>query len=183
MSLWKLIVLGIIIGSNNLAVAFGIGALKVRSYWLRIILVFGFFEFVIPLVGIFIGKQFHDFISNYAHYVGGSILFMLGVYILLKNLIETKKTNDLTDKIMSWTGLLSLALGLSFDNLIVGFSLGLKEVNPLKIASVISICSMLFAYIGLRVGSYLSSIHQQKTEIASSVLLILLALAVFFKLM
>lgn len=181
MTLWKLLVLGIVIGSNNLAVAFSIGALKVKSYWLRIILVFGFFEFVIPLVGVFIGKQFYKFISNYAHFVGGTILMLLGAYILIKNWKKTSQQSDLASKIVTWTGLFSLALGLSIDNLIVGFSIGLKEVNPLKVASIISICSMLFAFIGLKVGAYLSAIHQKKTEIASSIILILLGIGVLFE--
>lgn len=181
MTLWKLVILGVIVGSNNLAVAFGIGALKVRSYWLRIILVFGFFEFVIPLLGVFIGKQFHEFISDYAAHIGGGILIILGGYILIKSLTSKQSTQNLSDKVISWTGLISLALGLSIDNLIVGFSIGLKEVNPLKVASIISICSMLFAFIGLKVGAYLSAIHQKKTEIASSILLILLGLAVLLE--
>ena len=86
MEIWKLLILGLVIGSNNLAVAFALGAMDTRPFWLRIIITFGVFEFVIPLVGILIGQHLSTFITNYASYVGGGILLIFGAYMVYKSI-------------------------------------------------------------------------------------------------
>lgn len=183
MEVWKLFLLGAVIGSNNLAVAFSLGALPTRSYWLRIIVIFGVFEFVIPLVGIFIGQQFSQIIADYASYVGGGILLVFGVFMVYKSFNSSLEDEEyLLKKVVSWTGVFSLAAGLSLDNLIVGFSIGLQNFSPLTTASVIAISSVVFTFIGLNTGKYLKDRFKKSTDLFSAVLLILLGIATLFEL-
>lgn len=181
MDVWKLVLLGIVIGSNNLAVAFGLGALNIRSYWWRIIVVFGLFEFFIPLVGVFIGRQFSSLIADYASIVGGTLLVLFGLFIFYKTLRSSKKEEkNLMDRITSWTGIISLSAGLSLDNLIVGFSIGLQNVHPLTVATVIAFSSVLFTLIGLNFGKYLKAQFRTWTDLTAATLLVVLGVATWF---
>lgn len=180
MEIWKLIILGVVIGSNNLAVAFALGALQIRSYWWRIVLIFGLFEFFIPLVGVFIGRQFSQFIADYASYIGGSLLIVLGIIMSYKSYTKASENEAyLLRKITTWTGIISLSAGLSLDNLIVGFSIGLKDFHPITAASVIAGSSIIFTLFGLNVGSYLHKKFRTWTDIGTALLLILIGIATF----
>lgn len=183
METWKLFVLGAVIGSNNLAVAFALGTLQLRSYWWRIILTFGVFEFIIPLLGIFIGQQFSNYIADYASYVGGGLLLLFGCILFYKSFTSSEETGAiLLQKVVTWTGLISLSLGLSLDNLIVGFSIGLQNFHPLTTATVIAVSSILFTIIGLNFGKFLSVKFRLWTERMAALLLIFLGNATFFSL-
>ena len=137
MEVWKLFILGIVIGSNNLAVAFALGAMDTRPFWLRITVVFGIFEFVIPLIGILIGQQVSRHIASYVSYIGGGILLIFGLFMIYKSFKSYKKEeSNLLEKVTSWLGIISLSAGLSIDNLIVGFSMELQQyLNRYRILS------------------------------------------------
>lgn len=182
MEVWKLFLLGIVIGSNNLAVAFTLGALNVRYFWWRIIFIFGVFEFVIPLIGVFIGQQFASYIVEYASYVGGSLLLIFGIFMVYKSFNSSLENEGyLLRKVTSWTGIISLAAGLSLDNLIVGFSIGLQNFHPVTTASVIAVSSVVFTFIGLNTGKYLKDRFKKSTDLFSALLLILLGVATLFE--
>ena len=174
-----LILLGVIIGSNNLAVSFALGALKTKKYHLRIVVIFGIFEFFIPLLGLIIGTFFKDFIDDYATLIGTIILIALGAFTIGNAFIKKSDTQALTQKIASYKGLISLAFGLSLDDLMVGFSLGLRDVNPFLLAGVIASFSSLFAFTGLKVGKFLDQKSQLFTKVGAGALLIMLGIATY----
>jgi len=78
--------------------------------------------------------------------------------------------------VTSWWGLITLSAGLSADNLVLGFSLGLEGVKPLALAFTIMLCSVLFAWVGLMLGQRIQRNYEREGAALSGVLLILLAL-------
>ena len=145
----QLMVLGLVIGSNNLAAALALGALGQSSKKWRINSTFGLFEFVIPLIG----QQLSHVVSSYVEPLAITILAGLGFWILISALRSTTIDQQLGHRLTSWTRLFLLAAGLSLDNLIVGFGLGLREAAPLKLASCIVAFSVVFPWLGLKLGS------------------------------
>lgn len=176
MDMLDLILLGVVIASNNLAFAFGLGALGTSKYHLRIVLIFTIIEFIIPLMGLLIGQYIGSFIDNYADLIGSVILVGLGIYTIVSSFKSNKKTNESLEYITSVKGLLLIALGLSTDNLLVGFSLGLGDVNPLKLAFFIAFFSMVFTFVGLKSGKYIKSTFGKYVQIFAGVLLIILGM-------
>lgn len=168
------------IASNNLAISLAMGTFTPKKEHLKIVLVFGVFEFVIPLAGVLIGQQLANFIQQYASIFGSIILTLLGCYIIVKSLINNGDISKIKDKILNLKGLIVLAMGLSIDNLIVGFGLGLKDVNPILFAAVISLSSMIFSLLGLKLGKYFSNRFRVITEVLSGILLICLGIATYF---
>ncbi len=68
-----------------------------------------------------------------------------------------------------------LAGGLSIDNLIVGFSLGLGSIEPLALASTIALFSVAFTWIGLEMGARAQKSYERFAKIAAGLLLLALA--------
>lgn len=175
-----LILLGIVIASNNLSFSLGLGALGTSQYHLRIVLIFTLVEFTVPLVGLFIGRFLRSFIADYADLGGSIILVGLGVYTIYASLKSKEQKEEILSRLTSVKGLFLIALGLSLDNLLVGFSLGLGEVNPLKLASFIAFFSMVFTFIGLKIGKYVKNALGRYVELFAGIVLIALGVINYF---
>lgn len=174
----ELLVLGAIIGSNNLATALAIGSLgTVERRW-RVVIVFAVFEFFIPLVGLWIGQRASQSVADYVSWLGPTILGALGAWIVFSALREADDTVGLAQKVTSWRGLTALAAALSIDNLIIGFSLGLGEIEPLRLALVIGGFAIVFAWTGMAVGNRAQARHRKLTKVATGLMLIALGAAV-----
>ncbi|MFO7745412.1 MAG: manganese efflux pump [Psychroflexus sp.] len=171
----ELILLAIVIASNNLSFSFGLGALNTKTYHLRIVFIFTIVEFTIPLVGLFIGQLVSSFIETYSVIAGGLILVAFGVYTIISAFRTKKERQESLEFITSIKGLFLIALGLSLDNLLVGFSLGLGGIHPLKLAIFIAFFSGLFSFIGLKTGKYVKDIFGKYVQIFAGAVLIALA--------
>lgn len=177
MDFLSLAVLGLVIGSNNLATALALGALGQAVRRLRVITVFGLFEFFIPLVGLWIGRTASHWIEEKATWVSTGLLGALGLWMILAGIRQRRKDARLAERITTWRGLVLLSTGLSLDNLVIGFSLGLGDAEPLLVAGTIAVFSVAFTWGGLHLGSAARSHWERFAEIGAGLLLIALAVA------
>jgi manganese efflux pump family protein len=172
------------VGLSNFAASIGIGLSGVDArIRLRIGLAFGFFEALMPVVGLVIGQTLAGNIGHTGRYFGGGLLVLTGAYIIIKEVrdveavpraikdIENVPQNDLLP-------LLTVALALSIDNLIVGFALSLYHVNIALAAVTIGVVSVTMSLIGLELGSRLGQRLEKWSEELSGVALILIGLAI-----
>ncbi|MFW5633515.1 MAG: manganese efflux pump MntP family protein [Erythrobacter sp.] len=173
----ELLILGVVIGSNNFAVSLALGSLgqKVRRW--RIVFTFGSFEFAIPLLGMWLGQQASSAIADAAGWLGPTLLALLGIWTVAVAWRSQETAEELASRTTTWGGLLMLSAGLSLDNLLVGFSLGLREADPLAIAATIAVFSMTFAWLGLQLGNRARETHRKWAEAGTGLLLIALAAA------
>lgn len=177
MSLLPLLLLGLIVGANNLAAALALGALGQFSRRWRIILVFGLFEFFVPLLGITMGQSVALWIEQEVTWVGAGFLAVLGIWTIIAGLRQPAADETLAPKLTTWAGLMGLGAGLSIDNLIIGFSLGLGTVNALAVATTVCLCSVTFTWVGLRLGRVAGPERAPYVTITAGVLLLGLASA------
>ncbi len=177
MTLLNLIVLGIVIGSNNFAVALTLGALGQSRRRFRIMIVTGSFEFTVPLIGMLLGAAAAEAIGLHSNVIGATLLFGLGLITVLGGLRENQNVELIAQRVTTWSGLIILAAGLSLDNLLVGFSLGLAEAPPLAVASAIALFSVAFTWLGIHIGTESRHLRERTAKIISGILLMLLGIA------
>lgn len=182
MPLIEILVLCLAIAANNLVVSVGLGTLGKYPYWKRIVLVFGFTEFTIPLIGLLIGKFLRSFLADSAQGISATILVGLGVFFIWNAFHEKEKLDNIAGQITNWKSLFLLALGLSIDNLAVGGGLGLGPSNPIMIAGLIGTLSMLFSYVGLRLGKAGVNINEKITGVVTGLILIGIGFVQFYRL-
>lgn len=148
----QLVFVGVAIAANNLAVSLALGAIAPRTVWPRILTVFALFEFWVPLAGAWLGRHLAGMIADHAAWLGPACLIGLGTVTIMAALRDAPDRKKLARSLTGWGGLVALSAGLSVDNLMVGFGLGLGGVPPLALAGTIVTCSVVFALAGLVIG-------------------------------
>jgi manganese efflux pump family protein len=177
MIVFKLLVLGLVIGSNNLAAALALGALGQASRRLRVVLVFGLYEFFVPLIGVGLGRTAARWVNANAAWVGSALLMTLGLFTLAAGYRNRSEDVRIARLATSWRGLMLLAAGLSADNLVVGFSLGLDGLSALWVALTIAVFSMAFTWVGIGLGGEMRRHWERRAKLGAGVLLICLGIA------
>ncbi len=175
-----LVLIALSIGLDNFAssIAIGLSGIKQRDK-IKIAVTFGAFETLMPIIGLFAGKQAASFLGTKAHILGATLLVLTGLYILIEGL---RKTNA-HEAVVATKGagrLLLAGLAISIDNLIVGFSLGTKKLSiPLAII-IIGVTSVTLAIAGMEVGKRLSKKTEGSSEYLSGIILIVIGLLIGF---
>jgi len=175
-----LLLVGLAVGANNLAISLTLGSLGQTSRRWRIVPMFGLTEFTIPLVGLWLGRQTAQTLVGVMGWLPTALLAGLGVITLMASVREHVDEEALARRVTSWRGLTLLALALSVDNLLIGFGLGARNVPPIAVAATISLCSMTFSWAGLHLGSMVKRRWHSIAKAGSGVLLILLAAYLHF---
>jgi putative Mn2+ efflux pump MntP len=164
--------------------------------WLISAILFSLAETFMPLFGLAIGYTTSLVITNFMHVIGPLILIGVGLWELLEESQEyfkKKKMSQLhtfqykapAEEQFQWKRQLLLALSISLDELVIGFSLGtiavshvsVVTVNPFMICIMIGIQGFLMTLIGITLGRVLRTrLRNLKewTEFLSAFLLIAL---------
>lgn len=171
------------VGLSNFAAAIGIGLSGVDNRTrLRIGLAFGFFEALMPILGLLLGEAIAGPLGGLGHYIGAGLLILTGGYLLWKARAKgdgepLEAPSGLKQASLGFTQLAITALALSLDNLIIGFALSLYDVPLLVAAVVIGGVSVCMSLIGLELGQRLGQRFEAWSEELSAGVLILVGLA------
>ena len=166
------------LGLSNFAAAIGIGVSGVDARTrLRVGLVFGLFEAAMPLVGLLAGHSLARTLGHSARWIGAALLIATGLYALIQAV--RRDGPDSSDATGQGLGrLLISGLGLSIDNLAVGFALGTYHVALVTAAVIIGAVSVTMALIGLELGRLLGTRIGDRGEAIGGIVLIGVGIAV-----
>jgi putative Mn2+ efflux pump MntP len=171
------------VGLDNFAASIAIGLAGVdRSPRVRIALAFGLFEAGMPVVGMLTGRALSHSLGDQAHVVGGLLLIAVGVHTG----IEGSRSEDERPAVLAddrTGGLLLVALGLSIDNLVVGFALGARGVPLAPAIAVITVVSVGLSLLGLELGSRLGERVGHRSELLGAGVLIGVGVAILANLL
>jgi putative Mn2+ efflux pump MntP len=166
-----LFLVAISVGLGNLGAAAAIGVSGVdRRLRLRIALVFGVFEAVMPLLGLLVGRSAASSLGSSTKVVAGVVLCAVGLYSLVSELRRRSQAAVATPPGMP--RLIVLGATLSIDNLAIGFALGSYNVNVVVAALVIAAFSVALTLVGLEIGARLGARLGQSSELVGGVVLI-----------
>jgi putative Mn2+ efflux pump MntP len=182
--LLAIVLLGLSVGLGNFAASVAIGLSGIdKATRLRVVMVFGAFETLMPLVGLIIGKKIANQVGGNANLIGGLLLLLTGLYVLYGALKKPRNNDKKPGKSskQGTTKLLLAGLALSVDNLIVGFSLGTQNAPLVESVIIIGTTSILLALVGLEIGGRLSSKVEDYSEILSGLIIILVGFLVGLK--
>jgi putative Mn2+ efflux pump MntP len=170
----------------SLTSGFIIKDLKLKNA-LKIGLFFGFFQFIMPILGWLAGINFSKYIEAFDHWIAFFLLGSIGVKMIYEAL-RKKKKNDSDDNYKIYKDplnnklLLVLAIATSIDALAVGVSLAAFGQDVLAILSaglIIGIITFVISFAGVFLGKKFGSLFQKQAEIAGGVILILIGVKIF----
>jgi manganese efflux pump family protein len=161
------------LGLSNFAASVGIGVSGVDGRTrLRVGVVFGFFETVMPLLGLLAGRGLAGALGGAAHWTGAGLLIATGLYTLIQALIPAggQGGGDAAARGFGW--LVVAGVALSVDNLAVGFALGTYHVGLLTAVLVIGAVSVAMSLAGLELGQRVGDRVGRRGEIVGGLVLV-----------
>ncbi len=179
-----IVALFVSLGLDTLAVALSLGIAGVpRSQWLRVGLTFAICEGITPVIGILLGRAMSAALGSAAGAVGGLIVIGVG----LRSLFEERDPEPSADasarlrtRVASMRTLIPMGLGVSLDELAVGFSLGaVRAWLPIAVAGV-ALQAAVLTFVGLLVGQKLGTRLAERADRVAGLLLIAVGVALLW---
>lgn len=144
---------------------------------LRTSFMFGFFQFLMPVIGFFLGTSTIHFIEKFDHWVAFLLLSFIGIKMIVEAFEikpnqscsddENKKTN-----ITNFKTLFVLSIATSIDALAIGISYSIIKA-PIWIASLlIGITTFIICMIGCEFGKRLGIKFEKSAVLVGGLVLI-----------
>jgi putative Mn2+ efflux pump MntP len=163
------------LGLDSFAVATAIGAAQATTAWqrLRISLILVIFEGGMPLIGLGLGSVLAHRIGVAAGYLAAIIVGGIGAWALLSNeQDEGAKASRITAS--RGLALMGLGVGISMDELAIGFSIGLTRLPVTVVIAAIAIQAFAAAQLGLTTGARIAERWRERTERLAGIAFIVL---------
>lgn len=133
-------------------------------------LMFGFFQFAMPVIGWLVGAPISSILDPYGYWVVVALFFFIGG----KMIYDAVKGEEEGVSLIGFKVLTLLAIATSIDALAVGISYGLLGEAILLPSVIIGIVAFAFSFAGVLAGHKLSDVLGSKMEIFGGVILILI---------
>jgi len=145
---------------------------------LKIALTLAFFQGVMPLAGWSLGEQVKSIISNIDHWVAFTILFVLGLKMILESFKNEKKKeiNPLNPLY-----LIGIAIATSLDALAVGFSFSIISIPIIISAIIIGAVTFFASMLGILFGKKTGKNFGNKVEIIGGIILIAIGIKILIQ--
>ncbi|TMC83934.1 MAG: hypothetical protein E6J08_01280 [Chloroflexi bacterium] len=178
-ALLSLLLVSVSVGLSNFAGAMGIGlsGINVRTR-IRVGIAFGFFEALMPVLGLLLGEAVAGFFGHYGKYVGGAILILTGAYTVIQARMTANEQKVRMPRSVRMQSLIITALALSIDNLAVGFALAVYHVDIVLAGLSFGVVSLLMSLLGLELGHRLGKRVEAWSEEIGGGVLILVGVAI-----
>ena len=192
----ELFVLSVALGADLFSVAIPIGMNHIRlSIVLRAAVVFAVFHIVLILTGYHAGHWLGTFfehvetyqltssavtMQNWASILGALVLAALGIY-MIRNHFAGEQEKSVKSHPLKGLSLIMLAFSVSVDALAAGFSMGMLDVDLVKLSAILGTVIFVIAIVGLGLGRKLGSYVGSRSELIGGCVLILLGLNVLWR--
>ena len=165
------------VGLDNFAASTALGVSGVdRRLRLRVALIFGVFEGVMPIIGLLLGRSLAHDLGSTAKPAAGALLGLVGSYTIVMGLLRDR--GEEKSPKLGVKHLVLIGGVLSIDNLVIGFALGAYHVNLVVAAVLIAVVSVALSLLGLEIGGRLGARLGRRSELVGGAVLVLVGVAI-----
>ncbi|MFW6279936.1 MAG: manganese efflux pump MntP family protein, partial [Planctomycetota bacterium] len=173
MSLLQMLMLGLGLAADAFAVSVAEGVTierAVHKHTLRVSVMFGLFQGLMPVMGWLAGQTIRGVIQPYDQWVALLLLVFIGGKMLMDALlgVETEVEKDGSDGLR----LVTLAIATSIDALAIGITVTMLGVGIWTPAVVIGLVTACLCAIGVQMGDRIGTYLGRKAEIVGGLVLI-----------
>jgi putative Mn2+ efflux pump MntP len=162
------------LGLDSFAVAAALGAGRPsRAQRLRLSALFVAFEAGMPLIGLAIGAPLARVIGSAAEYVAAGVLIAVGAWMVFGDDDDEREATGRLSSARGWA-ILALGLGISLDELAIGFSLGLTRLPVYVVIVAIGLQALIASQIGLALGAWVGAEWRERAERLAGLMLAVL---------
>ncbi|SFL63130.1 manganese efflux pump MntP [Pelosinus propionicus] len=191
----ELLMLSAALGTDLFSVSVPIGMNPMRRKIIfRAAVVFALFHIVLILTGYYIGNflgsvverfgSYHSeypllVMENWASILGALVLSGLGIYMIRENLFAAEINQNKAHPLQG-ISLLMLAASVSIDALAAGFSMGMMDVDLVRLSFILGSVIFLIALFGLSLGRKVGHCIGGKAECIGGIVLMLLGMHILW---
>lgn len=139
-------------------------------------LIVGIYHFIMPLIGLSIGIYITNKLIINASILVGVILCLIAIEMIISSFKDEEERFLLT-----LPGYLIFGLSVSVDSLTTGIGLPAISENYFLTATIFSITSLIFTYLGLNLGNTLNKKYGKVSTIIGGSILFSLGIIYIFK--
>jgi putative Mn2+ efflux pump MntP len=163
----------------TVSVGISLGPVRVTARQvMRLSFAFGFFQFMMPILGWMAGTKILSLIQAFDHWVAFGLLFLIGCRMVYASLRSQKvPQNRRPDPTRGWS-LLILSIATSLDALAVGLSFAVLGVAILYPSVIIGCVAFLMTLLGTRLGPILGQIVGRRAELLGGLILMLIGIKI-----
>ncbi|MBW1699988.1 MAG: manganese efflux pump [Deltaproteobacteria bacterium] len=178
--LYEIGMVAVALGCDAFAVGLGTGAqFCAPRQVFRLAFHFGFFQFMMPLIGWMLGRHFLGWTQQLAPWIAFGLLFFIGSKMVYEGIGSKKQQRECSDPTKGLS-LIMLSLATSIDALGVGFTLGVLGQGLLFAAMCIGITAGGMTWLAMKLGNRLSERFAHRVEIFGGIILIVIAFKLLF---
>jgi len=137
-------------------------------------LFFGFFQFMMPIIGYYIGGIISQFLASIASVIGFILLLAIGLNMIRESLEDEDESADS----FSFSEVTLLAIATSIDALAVGLTYALLNESIIIPSIIIGIVAFIFSIIGIFLGKKIGDYFGGRFQILGGVILILIGIKI-----
>lgn len=135
---------------------------------------FGLFQFIMPILGYYLGNILSEKIINYHAYFSSVLLIVIGLLMLKED-----KVNELDTK-LNYKELILLSIATSIDAFVIGISFSFTKTNIFYSSIIIGIITFIMCIIGYFLGHLFNQKAHQYSNLIGGITLIIIGIKMLF---
>jgi putative Mn2+ efflux pump MntP len=178
MSFLEIFLIAVGLAMDAFAVSIGAGTLtSMRDFrsTVRLAFHFGLFQFLMPIVGWFLGSSIQVYVDSIDHWIAFVLLSYIGVKMIYESF---KKDDSQKENPSKGRTLIILSVATSIDALIVGFTLAMLDVNIWYPSIMIGVITAGLSLLGIWIGKKLGIKLGKVMEVVGGLILIAMGLKI-----
>lgn len=152
----------------SLALAYGTLGMS-KKYKIILSLIVGFYHFVMPLLGMFLGEFILSLFNFDYDILVAIILSFIGIQMIINSFKHDDEVYDL-----KLSDLFLFGLAVSIDSFSLGITLPNFDINKILAPFVFALISSLFTFIGLSIGNKIEKLMGKIATIIGGAILTLI---------
>ena len=136
------------------------------------------FQFLMPLLGWFLGIYVKNSMEVIDHWIAFLLLVLIGGNMIAESFQEEKQKNH---NVLTNQNLFLQAVATSIDAFAVGISFAILNVNIVLASAIIGIITCIVCYIGGILGKHLGQFLEKKASIAGGMVLIAVGIKILLE--
>ena len=134
---------------------------------------FGLFQFLMPVIGWLIGRQFIDVISEWDHWIIFDLLGYLGIAMIREGLSDDDDEDYDKQFLGAWE-MIMLSVATSLDAMAVGLTFAFLPINVWEASTMIGVITFGTSLIGVYLGKFMGQFVGKYADILGGGVLILI---------
>ncbi len=170
----SILLIGVSLSMDAFAIAVTNGLTLKDFNWRHALLMgvyFGGFQFLMPLIGCFLGGTVSAYVSAYGPYISFALLAFIGGKMLLDG-IKGDTDGDAGMLKLSHKRLVAMAVATSIDALAVGVSFAFMDIKLVPSCALIGCTTFIISFAGAMLGSRIPGISGRKAGIIGGLVLV-----------